>query len=426
MKWIKVSAIVCGISVGVGVITCVFRVLYRSTEQELLPKAKKTRKILKVPKHAVGLVMGKHGETLNRIRERTQTMIVLENADENFAVATITGEFEEVEEAVSCLTKIITKTPSLITKDILIPDKFSDYFIGKNGNNIRQICHESGTKIVIDWTPDQTSKSCVKITIEGREEEVNAAIESVDKLIAEAEVSTNNFVHVAGRALPEKLPLNLNNNVTKDLPCEKLIPNSADGYLEIYVSAVENPSRFWVQICGSNAIQLDKLATEMSDFYNDDKNKSKFHLDSPNIGDIVAAYYESDNSWYRAKVLKVSESSEKGKQIDIFYLDFGDQATLGSNLICRLKHQYLSIPFQAIECSLACVKSKNTWSAEAIEEFSKMVYLAQWKPIMAKPLDKSPKNQNDSTQYVHLYDTNTDCDKNISEELIKLNFAVLD
>lgn len=43
--------------------------------------------------------------------------------------------------------------------------------------------------------------------------------------------------------------------------------------MEVYVSAVENPSQFWVQVIGPGAVALDKLVEEMTAYYNNEDNK---------------------------------------------------------------------------------------------------------------------------------------------------------
>ncbi|XP_010211851.1 PREDICTED: uncharacterized protein LOC104566740, partial [Tinamus guttatus] len=41
----------------------------------------------------------------------------------------------------------------------------------------------------------------------------------------------------------------------------------ADEQLEVYVSAAENPNHFWIQLVGGRSLQLDKLTSDMSQFY---------------------------------------------------------------------------------------------------------------------------------------------------------------
>ena len=37
-----------------------------------------------------------------------------------------------------------------------------------------------------------------------------------------------------------------------------------DGYLKVYVSAVEHPEHFWLQVVGSKALHLEKLQTDLT------------------------------------------------------------------------------------------------------------------------------------------------------------------
>ena len=41
----------------------------------------------------------------------------------------------------------------------------------------------------------------------------------------------------------------------------------SEDYLQVYVSAVENVSHFWVQNLGAQAVKLDKLIEEMTQVY---------------------------------------------------------------------------------------------------------------------------------------------------------------
>ena len=40
-----------------------------------------------------------------------------------------------------------------------------------------------------------------------------------------------------------------------------------DAFLEVYVSAVEHPGHFWVQVISSKSAQLDRLGEEMTHYY---------------------------------------------------------------------------------------------------------------------------------------------------------------
>lgn len=56
-----------------------------------------------------------------------------------------------------------------------------------------------------------------------------------------------------------------------DFICISLLPVT-DGIMEVFVSAMESPSQFWVQIVGPGTTALDKLVLEMTTYYNDEEN----------------------------------------------------------------------------------------------------------------------------------------------------------
>lgn len=65
----------------------------------------------------------------------------------------------------------------------------------------------------------------------------------------------------------------------------------------VYVSAVESPSRFWIQIIGKKAAELDKLVEKMTEYYNNEETRKSHSLNSVQIGDRVAAVFEIDQKW---------------------------------------------------------------------------------------------------------------------------------
>ncbi|NXL06076.1 TDRKH protein, partial [Mesembrinibis cayennensis] len=123
----------------------------------------------------------------------------------------------------------------------------------------------------------------------------------------------------------------------------------ADEHLEVYVSAAENPSHFWIQIIGHRSLQLDKLTAEMGQYYQSSGRAAE--LATVQAGDIVAAPYGDSSDWYRARVLGTLENGN----LDLYYVDFGDNGEAPRQALRALRSDFLSLPFQAIECSLAGV-----------------------------------------------------------------------
>jgi len=73
----------------------------------------------------------------------------------------------------------------------------------------------------------------------------------------------------------------------------------------------------------------------------------------------VAAY---EGGWYRCQVVSVDESSQ---QADIKYLDYGGYHTIAIDDLKQIRTDFLSLPFQAIECYLANISPKDDENVSA-------------------------------------------------------------
>ena len=58
------------------------------------------------------------------------------------------------------------------------------------------------------------------------------------------------------------------------------------------------------------------------------------------------AHYE-DGGWYRAQVTKT-----QGNSVEVFYIDYGDAATVPLTSVQPLKTEFASLPAQAVSCCL--------------------------------------------------------------------------
>ncbi|XP_017558869.1 tudor and KH domain-containing protein isoform X1 [Pygocentrus nattereri] len=190
-------------------------------------------------------------------------------------------------------------------------------------------------------------------------------------------------------------------------------------HFEVYVSASENPQHFWIQIVGVRSLQLDKLTTEMSRLYNGD-TLHEHRVEAIVVGDIVAAPYRDYGTWNRARVLGILGSG----LVDLYYVDFGDNGELPRDQLRSMRSDFLSLPFQAIECSLAGVHpAGEVWTEEALDDFDRMIYCAEWKPLLAKLCSYSHSEMS-SWPSVKLYDNRQGKIVDLGEELICLGHAV--
>uniref|UniRef100_A0A8C5QWD1 Tudor and KH domain containing n=1 Tax=Leptobrachium leishanense TaxID=445787 RepID=A0A8C5QWD1_9ANUR len=187
-----------------------------------------------------------------------------------------------------------------------------------------------------------------------------------------------------------------------------------DKYVDVYVSASENPQHFWIQIQGSRSSQLDKLSVEMSEYY---KKQSSAEIQ---VGDIVAAPFPNNSTWYRAEVLKFLDNGN----VDLYYVDYGDNWATTTDNLFPLRSDFLSLPFQAIECSLAGISPVGAeWTTPALDVFDEMSYCAMLKPLLAK-ICSFPSPGTSRYFEVQLCDPSFDPMLDIGQQLISRGFAV--
>nr|XP_046224511.1 tudor and KH domain-containing protein isoform X3 [Oncorhynchus gorbuscha]XP_046224512.1 tudor and KH domain-containing protein isoform X3 [Oncorhynchus gorbuscha]XP_046224513.1 tudor and KH domain-containing protein isoform X3 [Oncorhynchus gorbuscha] len=192
-----------------------------------------------------------------------------------------------------------------------------------------------------------------------------------------------------------------------------------DEHLEVYVSASENPHHFWIQILGVRSLQLDKLTAEMSRFYSNGTLQEQ-RVETVVVGDIVAAPYRDYGTWNRARVLGVMGSG----LVDLYYVDFGDNGELPRDSLRSMRSDFLSLPFQAIECSLAGVNpAGEVWSDQALDDFERLTHVAEWKPLLAK-LCSYTHSEVSSWPSVQLYDNTEGKAVDLGEEMVSLGHAV--
>lgn len=192
-----------------------------------------------------------------------------------------------------------------------------------------------------------------------------------------------------------------------------------DEHLEVYVSASENPHHFWIQILGVRSLQLDKLTEEMSRFYSNGTLPEQ-RVETIVVGDIVAAPYKDLGTWNRARVLGVLGSG----LVDLYYVDYGDNGELSRDNLRSMRSDFLSLPFQAIECSLAGVRPlDDVWTEAALDEFDRLTYCSEWRPLLAKLCSYS-HSEISSWPSVKLYDNSQGKAVDLGEELVRLGHAV--
>ncbi|XP_029437721.1 tudor and KH domain-containing protein isoform X2 [Rhinatrema bivittatum] len=434
---------------------------------------------MKVPREAVKVIIGRQGAIIKQLRKETSVRIDVDDTEnlQGERVLLLSGTPVQVCRAKATIHRILSENMP-VSEEILVPQRAVGRIIGRGGETVRVISKSSGAKVSCAREPDSSPLALTRtITLTGTQKEVEAAKQLIQEKVLEEEAMKNKVLRSVSARCQRKQPIGVRKAEEgpagdrqalahqsgdfgqspqevldpcrrpeeQDLPAgaEKQqegerresvstqpaedvfkfeIPSpdfsfKADEHLDVYVSASENPNHFWIQILGSRSLQLDKLTQEMSQYYESFSQSPE--LLTVGVGDIVAAPYTHDKFWYRAKVLGVLDNGN----LDLYYVDFGDNGDAALEELRVLRSDFLSLPFQAIECSLAGIgPAGDRWSVEALDDFDRLTYCAEWKPLLAK-ISSYTQTGVCTWPQIQLYDFSNGKSLDVGQELLRLGHA---
>ncbi|XP_040922597.1 tudor and KH domain-containing protein isoform X2 [Toxotes jaculatrix] len=370
---------------------------------------------LEVPQTAFGRIIGRGGGSLKLITRTTGAKVSCSKEKTHGPWAkgdvTITGTREEVKQAKELILEKVREDMMVRTKisqSSALRQKRGHTVVNERPDSTETEAPESLNN---NGPLSQTVKNGLIHTCETTGES-----ESLFDKMEELKISNTDSREEEGE---ESFSTDSLSEISKfEIPSPDL-SFQPDEHLEVYVSASENPNHFWIQILGVRSLQLDKLTEEMNRFYNSG-NPTEQRVETIVVGDIVAAPYRDHGTWNRARVLGVLGSG----LVDLYYVDFGDNGELPKDSLRRMRSDFLSLPFQAIECSLAGVRPKGeVWTEAALDEFERLTYCASWRPLQAKLCSYS-HSEISSWPSVKLFVNIEGKTVDIGEELIRLDHAV--
>ncbi|XP_053822948.1 tudor and KH domain-containing protein isoform X1 [Vidua chalybeata] len=419
---------------GVPAAATVFYILYRryreSREAQVTLVADEGLEVaVRVPRTALKSLIGRRGATINQLRQETGAQIDVEEEEEEEggqSLVQISGSPGQVCRARAAVLRIVADSAP-VAEQLRVPQRAVGRIIGRGGETVRGICRSSGARVDCGHEPAAGLAPLRVIRLLGTRKEVDAAKKLIMEKLSEDKAFRRELAQAAAARCPRKQPLGSRREPPagppgspggwqecwdvdrapaagpetpagsegvetgpepldggEEPPVAKFeVPSPdfsfpADEHLDVYVSAAESPGHFWIQLLGTRSLQLDKLTAEMGHFY-----QSSPPVPPPSVrpGDIVAAPYLDDGEWYRARVLGTLDNGH----LDLYYVDFGDNGEAPPEALRALRSDFLSLPFQAIECSLAgIVPNGGSWPEAALEEFERLTGCAQWSPLVAR------------------------------------------
>jgi len=139
----------------------------------------------------------------------------------------------------------------------------------------------------------------------------------------------------------------------------------AEGIMhDVFVSSVVNGGHIFIQQPAHPTFPaLERLDACMYNTYSQFSCPELVRPIQPNSVCVAS----NSNGWYRCQVVSYDEIEDV---CDIKYLDYGGYDTIAADQLRQIRTDFLSLPFQAIECHLANIilTEEDTVSANNLEE----------------------------------------------------------
>uniref|UniRef100_A0A182N8N1 Tudor domain-containing protein n=1 Tax=Anopheles dirus TaxID=7168 RepID=A0A182N8N1_9DIPT len=415
---------------------------------------------LVISNNLIPLVVGRKGYTLKHIQQSTGAEINFTDHDESSQRCRIHGPTAaSVEMAKEMVLKETTR-PITITEEVVVPQAACGKILGRCGDELQEISRKSMAKVWLEGRARSESERRVMIT--GTEVQIKAAKELIAQKVQEdydcRKVLSESTRHTreprirtppsSGAPTPTPTEAAKHSIQASKAVVEKQNSSAfGTGQMEVFVSTIVSPSKFYVQLVGPQSAELDTLVETMTEYYNQRQNRELHLLRKSYLGQIVAAEFNADNKWYRAEISAILPNEYKPGEVvlDLYFVDYGDNQYTNPNEVYELKPDFLALRFQAIECFLAKVEpatqhnlmtssaasAEDEWDPVAVSRFEELTHVAQWKKIVSKIVtyrnSKSPLHGRETSPVpgVELYDTapNGVDQINIAHELVTEGLA---
>ncbi|XP_045500241.1 tudor and KH domain-containing protein homolog isoform X1 [Colias croceus] len=443
------TKLVLPVALGFSIVTVTaFVVYYVFKKDEENDKNVKTSRVnvieVHVPKSIVPALIGRNGSNIKEIEKKSGALIHFKKfTDKEYDVCIIRGRTNATQLAETIVHDFIKQQPTIVEDFMEVPGWSVGRIIGTGGENINDISHLSGARVKVESSGGGNNNELKRITFRGTKEQIEQAKKLIDNCVAQEKCRRE--VEQAKRPrLPISIPAASPAPTATDTGDAKRVRykrTDTSSSIEVYVSAVSSPSRFWVQFVGPQVAQLDELVAHMTDYYNNKDNRSAHALKSVSVGQVVAAVFRHDGRWYRARIddLRPNEFDATQQVADVFYLDYGDSEYVATHELCELRADLLRLRFQAMECFLAGVKPASAeeplpgqwpkWHPQAVERFEELTQVARWKPLMSKTCTykRTASMRGDMDKEIpgiKLYDVTDEGSIDIGETLLAEGWAV--
>ncbi len=115
--------------------------------------------------------------------------------------------------------------------------------------------------------------------------------------------------------------------------------------LQVMVSHVQNPGRFYVHVIGKELKKFDTLMHQLNEYCN---HEVMSPLVYPKLDQPCAVMFRDDCRWCRSVTVGIQSG-----EVCVNYVDYGNREWVCPSDVYSLPDRFLDLPKQAVECTLA-------------------------------------------------------------------------
>ena len=241
-----------------------------------------------------------------------------------------------------------------ITYEFLVANSCVGFIIGNRGKSVARIKEKTGASVIIrkGFYGTKRQKVC---SVEGTQSEIDAALKMIRTLVPDKRIFSMNM---------ERIFITPDNKLVPTFNISSLQLQLIEGFNnDVSVSAIVSGGHIFVQQpLHPTYPSLAPLQHRMNHWYSMTAAPELPEV----IDNAICAYFIQEN-WYRVQI--VSHNPET-KVCVIKYLDFGGYTNVNASELRQIHADFMTLPFQAIECILSNIRPPNNsieWSKESID-----------------------------------------------------------
>ncbi|KAK6184235.1 hypothetical protein SNE40_006745 [Patella caerulea] len=291
-------------------------------------------------------------------------------------------------------------SPEIVRYEFNFPSELCGRLIGRQGKNINAIKEQAAASVSLQNNPFTPEfQICI---VEGTQTEVEKALSLIRQKFPRSQFSQLDMSPINQPAPPKPAPHVLMPNIM-----QLSLPEGVS--VDVVVSSIVDAGHVFVQQPTHPSFpSLERLDQFMSVCYS--QNKMVPPLPRPiEVGVICVA--PMMDGWYRAQIVQVYEDTN---ECDIKFVDYGGYERLSMPLLKQIRSDFMTLPFQAVECYVANITPLQGEDFFSDKAGSVLEELTQGKLLQAQVINRAE----DGIPYIHIYQISGDRVLFVNRELV--------